>query len=57
MYMILSKNSYKNAIIIFICQILYQYFILTPNKYLYDMGLIIVAKVSTKSIISSYLKL
>ena len=54
--MILLRKPYKNDVIMFICQILYLCFTLTPNKYLYNIGLITAAKVSTKSMTSSYLK-
>lgn len=57
MYMILSKKQYKKAITILICQILYLCFIFILNRHLYDMSLITVAKVLTKSILSFWLKL
>lgn len=56
-YMILLKNLDKNAITIYICQILYLHYTITLNKHLYDIGLTIIAKCFIKSFFSFCLKL
>lgn len=48
-YIIKSWDFNKKAIIIFICQILYLYFIIFLNKSLYNINLIITIKVFIKS--------
>lgn len=54
--MILSKNLYIKLVIISISEILDPCFTLISNRHLYDISLIIAAKVFIKSVFSFCLK-
>lgn len=54
--MIVSKNLYRNTIIIFIYQILYFCFTPILNKHLYNIDFTIVKNVFTQLISFFYLK-
>lgn len=55
-YIISSRNPYRKAVTIFICQILYSCFTLISNRNMYKIGLTAAANVATKSMPSFCLK-